>query len=153
MGSHVLFFTPGAGAALLDTRLGKAAVAICFEADFPELVRRRMREGAEVLINLSNDVWLGAVGQRQHLAMVTLRAVENRTWVIRATTTGISAVIDPFGAVRARTDTFTEAVLDARVVPMRVETIYERYGDVFAFGCVVASLLGILTPFAARERT
>lgn len=140
---RVRAFTPGGDATLLDTRLGKAAVAICFEADFPELVRRRMRAGAEVLINLSNDVWLGEVGQQQHLAMVTLRAVENRTWVIRATTTGISAAIDPFGAVRARTDAFTETVLDARIVPMKVDTPYKRYGDVFAYLCVLTSLTSL----------
>ena len=136
-------FTPRDGTPLLDTKLGKAAVAICFEADFPELVREQMRRGAEVLVNLSNDVWLGPVGQAQHLAMVTLRAVENHTWVIRATTTGISAIIDPFGRVRARTDTFTEAVLDARVVPMQVETAYKRFGDLFACSCVVASAIGM----------
>jgi apolipoprotein N-acyltransferase len=146
---QVRTFTPGRDASLLDTRLGKVAVAICFEADFPDLVRRRMRAGADVLINLSNDVWLGTFGQKQHLAMVTLRAVENRTWVIRATTTGISAVVDPFGRIRSRSDAFTEAVLDTQIVPMQVETLYKRFGDVFAYTCVAISfialvLLGIL---------
>lgn len=148
---QVRTFTPRDGATLLDTRLGKAAVAICFEADFPELVRQRMRDGADVLINLSNDVWLGHFGQKQHLAMVTLRAVENRTWLIRATTTGISAVVDPFGRVRSRTETFTQAVLDARIVPMRVDTLYKRFGDVFAYACVVTSLFGMAW-LASRPR-
>ena len=82
-------FSEGEGEGLLDTPAGRAAVVICFEAIFPELVRERMRGGAEILFNLSNDIWLGSrAGPAQHLQMVVLRAVENRVWVIRATTTG-----------------------------------------------------------------
>ncbi len=141
---RVRTFTPGDSATLLDTRAGKAAVVICFEGIFPELVRPQMQGGAGLLVNLSNDVWLGKdAGPAQHLAMVTLRAVENRTWVIRATTTGISAIIDPFGRVRTRSATFTSTVLEGQIVPMHVETVYKRCGDVFAYGCVVAAVIGL----------
>jgi len=134
---HVRAFTPGRDDLLLDTRMGRVAVVICFEAVFAELVRARMNQGAEVLVNLSNDAWLGAgSGPAQHLAMVVPRAVENRTWVVRATTSGISAVIDPYGVVHDATPTFVTAVIDARIAPLRIETLYERCGDWFAWACV-----------------
>lgn len=102
---RVRTFTPGSDVQLLETKLGKVAVVICFEAIFPELVRKRMSTGAGVLVNLSNDAWLGgASGAEQHLAMIPMRAVENRTWVVRATTTGVSAIIDPQGRVRERSE-------------------------------------------------
>jgi len=62
--------------------------------------------------------------------------VENRTWVVRATTSGISAVIDPYGVVHDATPTFVTAVIDARIAPLRIETLYERCGDWFAWACV-----------------
>ena len=138
---RVRSFTPGDDGVLLETRAGPTAVLICFEAIFPEVVRARMRAGARLLVNLSNDVWLGrGVGQVQHLAMVVLRAVENRTWVVRATTTGISAFIDPWGRVRGTTPLDAEAVLSETVTPQRIVTPYERVGHLFAYACVAVAL-------------
>jgi apolipoprotein N-acyltransferase len=142
---RVRSFTPGDGNVLLETRAGPAAVVICFEAIFPEIVRAKMTGGATMLVNLSNDVWLGrGVGQAQHLAMVVLRAVENRTWVVRATTTGISAFIDPWGRVRASSGLFEEAVLSEEVSPLRVSTLYRQLGDVFAYACVLIALAAVV---------
>jgi apolipoprotein N-acyltransferase len=142
---RVRYFTPGDETTLLDTRLGKVAVAICFEAIFPDLVRRRMAAGAQILVNLSNDAWLGDnAGPRQHAAMIAMRAVENRTWVIRATTTGISAVIDPFGRTLKQTPLAVPARLTASVVPLQIPTVYKSYGDVFANACVLLSAFALL---------
>lgn len=138
---RVRSFTPGAEGVLLQTRAGPAAVVICFEAIFPEIVRERMAKGARFLVNLSNDVWLGSgTGQSQHLDMVVLRAVENRTWIVRSTTTGISAFIDPWGRVRAASPLFEEAVLHHEITPQHVGTVYQRWGDVFAYLCVAVSI-------------
>lgn len=142
---RVRSFTPGADGVLLQTRAGPAAVVICFEAIFPEIVRQRMADGAKFLVNLSNDVWLGhGSGQSQHLAMVVLRAVENRTWVVRATTTGISAFIDPWGRVRTASPLFEEAVLHHEITPQHVSTVYQRWGDIFAYACLAVSVAAIL---------
>jgi len=108
-------------------------------------VRREMARGAVLLVNLSNDAWLGVgPGPEQHLAMVAVRAIENRTWVIRATTTGISAIIDPFGRVVARVPANRPEVLIGSVVPMQVATIYKSVGDVFAYACLAGSLGALL---------
>ncbi len=150
---RVRTFTPGSGDVLLETRLGRTAVVICFEALFPELVRTRMARGADVLVNLSNDAWLGKdAGPAQHAAMVVLRAVENRTWVVRATTTGVSAVVDPYGRIRARADTSIATTLIADVVPMRIDTVYKRFGDVFAFACIGATVAAIAVLGTRRQK-
>lgn len=140
---RVRYFTAGERQAPVVTSLGPVASVICFEAIFPEIVRARMAEGARLLLNLSNDAWLGeGAGREQHLAMVALRAVENRTWVVRATTTGVSALIDPFGRVVARADTDVATTLAGSVVPLAVDTVYERLGDAFAYGCVALAIVG-----------
>lgn len=142
---RVRSFTPGDGNLLLETRAGPAAVVICFEAIFPEIVRAKMAGGAGFLVNLSNDVWLGhGVGQAQHLAMVVLRAVENRIWVVRATTTGYSAFIDPHGRIRAISDLNEEATLRAEIAPLHVATLYQRWGDWFAYACVLIAITVLL---------
>jgi apolipoprotein N-acyltransferase len=142
---HVRFFTHGEPGARLATRFGDIATVICFEGIFPEIVRAQTRLGARLLINLSNDAWLGVgPGPEQHLAMVALRAVESRLWVIRATTTGISAFIDPNGRVVDRTAGGVATYLNGSVVPMDVPTVYKRWGDAFAYGCVVVALAGLI---------
>jgi apolipoprotein N-acyltransferase len=142
---RVRTFRPGDGDTPLDTRFGKIATVICFEGIFPDVVRRQMANGASILLNLSNDSWLGTgAGPEQHLAMVTLRAVENRTWLVRATTTGVSAIVDPVGRVRARTATATPGILRALISPLRVETVYQRWGDWFAYTCIAASAVALI---------
>ncbi len=138
---RVRVFTPGTGDVLLQTPLGPTAVVICFEGIFPGVVGDLMRKGARALVVLSNDVWLGrGTGPEQHLAMVRLRAIENHTWVIRSTTTGVSALIDPFGRIVQRGPIFEPAVLQGEVVPVDSDTVYERWGDLFAWACAVLSL-------------
>jgi apolipoprotein N-acyltransferase len=137
---RVRYFTPADEPALLHTAFGDVATLICFEAIFPEVVRRQTAAGASLMVNLSNDGWFGpTAGPDQHLMMVALRAVENRLWVIRATTTGVSAIIDPYGRITTQTAPFTAATLDGVVVPMQVTTPYERYGDAFAWVCVAVA--------------
>ncbi|MCC6765900.1 MAG: apolipoprotein N-acyltransferase [Deltaproteobacteria bacterium] len=140
---RVRYFTAGERQEPIVTSFGPVAIVICFEAIFPEIVRARMAHGARLLLNLSNDAWLGTgAGREQHLAMVALRAVENRTWVVRATTTGVSALIDPFGRVVARADTDAATTLAGGIVPLAVETVYERAGDAFAYACVAFAIVG-----------
>lgn len=130
---------------VLPTPLGPTAVAICFEGVFPELIRTRVGDTATTLINLSNDGWLGrGSGPAQHLAMVVPRAVEERMWVIRSTTTGVSALIDPTGTVRGRSALFQAGVMTAEIVPRTTDTCYRAWGDWFPALCalVVAATCG-----------
>lgn len=151
---RVRTFTPGGAPQLLDTRLGPVAVVICFEGIFPRLVRERMAAGAGVLVNLSNDSWLGNYsGPEQHLAMVRLRAVEHRTWLIRATTTGVSAIIDPWGRTIRRSEMFEEAVLVEEIGIVHNDTVYETVGDGFAYLCVAGGLAAFVVRWRRRPES
>ena len=133
-------------------------VSICHEITYPDLIRRTVRDGAELLVNVSNDGWLDpgqGVATWQHLAMTVFRAVETRRYVVRAATTGVSAVIDPYGRVVATLAPGTSGVLEAPVVPRRNWTTYVRVGDAFALACAIF-VLPLLVPlgrwFPARLR-
>jgi apolipoprotein N-acyltransferase len=119
---------------------------VCFEITDPNLVRRFRAAGARLLVNLSNDAWFGRTGfAEMHLAHAVFRAVELRTWVVRGTNTGISAVIDPAGRVRARLDLFEQGTLTARVGPAAGDPFYERFGS--APFVAVLALLAAAAPF------
>lgn len=125
------------------------AVLICFESIFPDLVRQHVAAGARVLANITNDSWFGrSAGPYQHALINAMRAVENRTAIARAATTGISLFIDPFGRTYEATDLFTPAVAVATVPVGQPATFYTRHGDLFAWGC----LLVVLVVFVARFR-
>ena len=113
------------------------AVAICYEALFPGFFRQPLNEGAEFLVHLTNDVWLGNTnGPWQHLQAAVLRAVESRRWLVRAANSGVSAVIAPSGRIVARTELFTAATLHERVTLRQDATFYTRWGDWFVFVCL-----------------
>ena len=82
---------------------GPFSVYICYEAIFPNEVRRFTLGGAQLLINISDDGWFGGSGApEQHLAMARVRAVENRRWLLRDTNDGITVSVDPYGRIAAR---------------------------------------------------
>jgi len=123
---------------VLDAPGGRFAVTICYEAIFPDQVRRYVKEGAEFLVNITNDAWFGrSAAPTQHLAMAVLRAAENRRYLIRAANTGISAIVDPNGRILHASDIFVPAVITEQIRMERVQTFYTRYGDLFAWVCVI----------------
>ena len=104
-------FTPGGPAALLPTVAGQAGVLICNEAMFPEVAAERVRGGAQYLVNLSNDNWLNDRKFSEiTFNMIAFRAIEQRRYLVRASTSGPSAVVDPYGRVLARTEELHRAL-------------------------------------------
>jgi apolipoprotein N-acyltransferase len=115
---------------------------ICYEGIFPSLARRFVAGGAGLLLNVSNDAWYGDTSAPyQHLAMASVRAVENRVPVVRATNTGVSAVIDRAGRIRAETALFEEAWFTEPVDVGYAGSIYAEYGDWFLYLCTFALLM------------
>ncbi|NCC24081.1 MAG: apolipoprotein N-acyltransferase [Deltaproteobacteria bacterium] len=107
-----LDFSPGRNAAPLIHGSARMGGLICFEAIFPSLGVERVKKGANVLVNVSNDAWFGrSSALLQHLALASLRAVETNRFLIRATNTGISAIIDNSGRILRQTSSFQDAVL------------------------------------------
>ncbi len=100
-------------------------VLICYEIIFPGLVRQRIEQGANIIINISNDAWFGNTSAPvQHLHLSVLRAVEQNRYVIRATNTGISAFIDPAGNVYNQSALFQDAYIMDRAGLIDAKTIY-----------------------------
>jgi apolipoprotein N-acyltransferase len=130
-------FRPGNGAAY--------GVFICYESVFADEIRHFALNGAEVLVNLSDDGWYGDTSAPwQHLNMARMRAVENRRWLLRDTNNGVTTVIDPWGRVTLSAPRHTVTSLVARYGFRSDLTFYTRYGDVFAYFCsliVAGSLL------------
>ena len=97
-------FSPGSELVGVETPAGRMNAIICFEAVFPGLVRKFVNRGSQLIVNLTNDGWYGdGAAPYQHLAMARWRAVENRRYLLRATNSGISAIIDPAGRIAAST--------------------------------------------------
>ena len=121
------------GASKRGIVLGSVRVAtpICYETILPGYVRRLMRRTrAHLLVSLTNDGWLGdSSGPDMHLRLARLRAVEHRRFLVRATNTGVSAIVDPLGRVVDQTPTFEAASLRQRVRLREGGTPYARLGD------------------------
>jgi len=137
-------FTPGSNYTLMpfgDNR--KAGVFICIESAYPWIARQLTHDGANVLINISNDGYLGPTAvMRQHLANVIFRAVENGRPVMRVTNTGLSAMIDEDGRVEDLTEPFKPDVRVWVNYPAdQRDTFYTRHGDLFVYICAVMSLM------------
>jgi len=135
-----LDFWPGPGPRTFDFGpWGRAGVQICYEIVFSgEVVDPRVRP--DYLFNPSNDGWFGAWGPPQHLAQARLRAIEEGLPVFRATTSGISAVIDADGIVRAHIPRHREGRLDGRIPPPEPATLFARHGNVLPLAIAVALL-------------
>ncbi len=131
---------------------GRFGVFICYEAIFPNEVRRFVTHGAELLINLSNDGWFGrSAAPDQHLAMARFRAIENRRWLLRATNNGHTVVIDPYGRIRARLSTDVRGTLSAPFAFRSDSTLYTRFGDWVAWLSLAAGLLLFVWPRPMRS--
>lgn len=147
-------FVPGHDSSPL--RFGRHAlgVLICYEDIFPELARRTAAKGATMLVNITNDAWFGdSSAPYQHLEMARWRAVECRMPLVRAANTGVSAVFDATGRTCGTIPLNTEGVLVCPVQPLARETLYGRWGDVFAALCLLTALAGLFYLIMKEGRT
>ncbi len=147
-------FSSGASRAPLRAGNSKLGVFICYESIFPDEIRQLAANGAQVLVNISNDGWYGDSGAyAQHLKQARMRAVENSRWLLRDTNTGVTAAIDPYGRVVSSIPRKIRAALDANYALTNVTTFYTRHGDWFAYLCAIISVVGLLFHFLYRART
>jgi apolipoprotein N-acyltransferase len=145
-------FSSGPGHDPIETGVGRAGMLICFEGVFPSITVETVRKGADVLINLTNDAWYNmSSAPYQHFGAYIFRAVEADRYVLRAANTGISAIIDPRGRVRARTGLFTQEVLKGKFSPRHGQTIYVKYGDYFVVFCLISLCLSVALGFYRRS--
>jgi apolipoprotein N-acyltransferase len=124
-----------------DGKTHRYGVFICYEAVFADEVRHFAKNGAEVLVNVSDDGWYGDTSAPwQHLNMARMRAIENRRWLLRDTNNGVTAAIDPYGRVRQSIPRHRAGALPAQYGFRDNITFYTAHGDVFAWVCAILSI-------------
>lgn len=136
-------FTPGETYTVMDLPKGKVGTVICFEVIFPELVRKFVRNDAQLMTTITNDAWFGrSAAAYQHFSMVVFRAVENRVAFARAANTGISGFIEPTGKITQASPLFVEASLISELPLSKPGnlTLYTQWGDFFAYVCGIIML-------------
>jgi len=151
-------FLPGTSPRPLRFNQLALGILICYEAIFPELSQERVRAGANLLVNISNDAWFGrSSAPRQHLHQAVLRAVEQGRYLLRATNSGITAVIDPRGRRLESGTLFQKLTLtysDARL--LEETTFFHRHFDLLqaalpALTAIFILLTWLLRSFRARR--
>jgi apolipoprotein N-acyltransferase len=133
-------YLPGEAATPLDVAGARAGTLICFEVIYPDLARRLVADGADVLLNFSNDSWFDAgAGPAQHYAMARFRSIENRVSLLRVTNSGISGAFDPHGRELARLAVGVPAAAAVEVPLHPGGSFYTRHGDWFAGLCLLGA--------------
>jgi apolipoprotein N-acyltransferase len=146
-------FTPGIQSGPLPTVAGPAGILICNEVMFPEIAGARVRAGANFLVNPSNDSWIPSPQfSAQALDMARMRAIEQRRYLVRASTSGPSAIVDPWGRILSETAPATQATISGAVRPETAITPYGRFGDMFGIVCAVVTFLRLASPPCTRRR-
>jgi apolipoprotein N-acyltransferase len=135
-------FTPGVVGSPLEAGRVKAGVLICYESIFPDIGRRWVENGANVLVNLTNDAWYGkSSAPYQSWAMTVLRSVETRRSLVRSANTGISGVIDPLGRIKSESELFV-AWADTIEIPLMTQrSAFVAGGFLFGPICAAAGML------------
>jgi apolipoprotein N-acyltransferase len=150
----LFFFAPKLTHQLVDLQPGTQRVVfhadtghtfgafICYESVFADEIRHFALNGAQVLVNISDDGWYGDTSAPwQHLNMTRMRAIENHRWLLLDTNSGVTTVIDPRGRVTLSVPRHTLTALVARYGYRSDLTFYTRHGDLFAWLCVALAIL------------
>jgi apolipoprotein N-acyltransferase len=144
--------SPGKKFVLHQFEGNKFGSPICFEIIFPDLVRKFVKKGADFLVTITNDGWYGnSSAPYQHFAIAVVRAVENRRFLLRAATTGISGIIDPYGRILSRSEMMTQTFLTAAISPMEILTPYTRWGDFFSLACLTLSAIFLILALVLKK--
>lgn len=124
-------FSPGRHFTVFNSQAGKFGTYICFEAIFPSMAAKFVRNGAQFLVNMSEDIWFfGSQGPYQHWQMSIMRAIENRRYLVRVSNPGISGIIDPCGRVVEQIDIYDTDVRNADIVLQDKLTFYTRFDNI-----------------------
>jgi apolipoprotein N-acyltransferase len=163
LNSKPAVFSAGAATRVFDYPMRRAdgsayilrvAPLICYEDTIPALARAATRQGAELLVNLSSDVWFGrSIAPHQHHLIAAFRAIENGRFLIRSTTTGVSAIVDPLGRTIAQIPPFSEGTITAKVSLLADMTPYTAWVGDRPWWALLAASAGLGLVELARRRT
>lgn len=141
--------TAGTDIRPLQTPIGLVGTYICYESIFPRISRQMVREGAQVLLNISNDAWFGkGQGAEQHFLMGSMRAIETRRYILRSGIDGITAVVNPLGEVTQKLERGIPSSLVGAYALRSDRTLYVQFGDYLLAGLLIylaiVSAIGLL---------
>jgi len=135
-------FSPGKKVKPINAPDFQIGVLICFEAIFPDISRKLAMQGADLLVNITNDAWFGrSSAPYQHLSMAVFRCIENSLPMARAANTGISAFILANGKIVSRTRLFIRQVLQQEIKFDGKKTFYSQHGDIFAILVLIVTII------------
>lgn len=148
-------YTPGNDPAPLKNGQLALGMLICYEAIFPWLAQERVENGANILIDISNDAWFGDTpAAKQHLYLTALRAIEQNRWLVRATNSGISAIIDPQGNLQFRGSQFKRQWFKGSAAIIEQTSFYARTNICYpALPLIALVLLLLIDQFKLRKLT
>jgi apolipoprotein N-acyltransferase len=141
-------FEPGTQRKVFTTQGHTYATFICYESIFGDEIREFENMGADALVNISDDGWYGDTSAAwEHLNMVRMRAIENHRWILRATNTGVTGSIDPYGRVVATAPRHIRTSLRVGFDYEHDVTFYAAHGDLFAYFCALVTSLALAARF------
>jgi len=144
-------FEPGKRRVVFPVSGHTYGVFICYESIFPDEIRQYSDLGADVLVNISDDGWYGDTSAAwEHLNMVRMRAIENHRWVLRATNTGVTASVDPYGRVVESAPRHSRTSLRVGFDYEHDVTFYAAHGDLFAYLCALVTAAGLVFAWPRR---
>jgi apolipoprotein N-acyltransferase len=127
-------FQPGSSPLSFQTSHGCVGISICFEILYPDFIRKSVKQGAEYLVNISNDAWFGRSPMPYtHLNAARLRAIENRRYLLRTSNSGISAIIAPDGRVLSQSNLFVCEQVAGQFLRLNALSVYTRFGDIIPY--------------------
>ena len=130
---------------VLEADNSKIGAIICYESIFTKMSVENSRQGADILVVASNDSWFGeSPALYQHFSHSIMRAVESQKYVVRASNTGISAIISPFGEVISSASPFKKTTATGNVCLSDHQTFYCRTGEIFVIPCIIAYIYTII---------
>ncbi len=138
---------------IITHKQAKIAPIICFESIFGDYVSSFINKGANLICIITNDAWWGdTAGYKQHLAYARLRAIENRKYIVRSANTGISAVIDPFGALKVQSKWDERTLLTSDIKLLEGQTFFAKYKHSIARLSIFVLVLILLHLFVQSKR-
>lgn len=151
-------FLPGTEYSIFNLGETRFAALICWESLFPEQVREFVAQGAEFVVNMTNEAWFGDTAAPQQFWMMNVfRAVENRISVVRAANTGVSGFIDPYGRILGKVEeegknSFVAGYLTRSIPLAQSPPFYSRHGDVWAYGSLAVTGFFLLLAIGDIQR-
>ena len=130
-----------------------AAPLICYEIIYPDFVRQRVKSGANLIVNITNDGWFGkSSGPFQHAMMSRMRSIENGVTLARCANSGFSMFVDPYGRILGQTGLFTREILSKNIPIQKVPSFYNQHGDWLVKLSLLILFVGIVVSVSRRLR-